>query len=97
MEQILKQIKDASVVVGAAYKSDIQHPSGWCALIGQEVGKVQQSLLEDDLQSEKGMIRHRSELVKVAAASVAAIECLDRKSNALTAKDPAQLEIQFPD
>ncbi|WP_437918562.1 hypothetical protein [Sphingobacterium sp. LRF_L2] len=69
----------------------------WGTILGEEVGEVHKSLLEDDMESPKGISNHRAELIQVATVAVAAIECLDRKSNALTAKDPAQLEIQFPD
>ena len=48
-------------------------PLKWNAILGEEFGEVSKAILERNVEE------YRKELIQVAAVSIAAIECLDRK------------------
>lgn len=58
------------------------HPLEWLAILGEEVGEVNEAALEAHFAGydrTRGWSDYRNELIQVAAVAIAMVECHDRE------------------
>ena len=64
----------------------------WLAILGEEVGEVNQAALENHFGGKKTLEDYVEELIQTAAVAVAAVECIKRNES-LELQNEATLEL----
>lgn len=79
--EVLHAVADERKQQDAKWGEQNHDPYIWLAVLGEEVGEVNQAALKATF-SGQAWADYRAELVQVAAVAVAMIECLDRHDGA---------------
>jgi len=78
MKDPLQDIMEERARQDAKWGVQNHYPHTWLVILGEEVGEACQAAFEERFAD------YRKELTQVAAVALAAIECLDRKTEAAT-------------